>query len=242
MSVETSETAPDGSSAPSTAGLGRWERVGSGVVGGALLALGLGRRSLGGTAMALAGGWLSYRAVSGRGRSVRAFESVADRRGGSTTVEAAVTVGKPADELSELVRDPETLDRVVGPFADVSSAGEGRHRWNPRGSLERVPSWETRIVEERSGERLRWEPVEGPAAFDEWSMEFGPAPGDRGTEVTLRVRLPGGTLSGAGIERLDVVPEALINETLDRFKSLAETGEVPTIEDNPSGRGRGDLL
>ena len=149
-----------------------------------------------------------------------------------------------APSLSELARDPETLGRIVGRFADVESMGEDRHRWSVRGPLDRTFSWETRLVEEQSGERLRWEPVDGPAVFEEWSMEFGPAPGDRGTEVTLRVRFhpPGGTLASKGIERLDVVPGTLVRETLDRFKSLAETGQVPTLEGNPSARGTGDLL
>jgi hypothetical protein len=41
---------------------------------------------------------------------------------------------------------------------------------------------------------------------------------------------------------LGVVPETLASRALDRLKSLAETGEIPTLDRNPSGRGRGDLV
>lgn len=253
MPVYSLGTTADEPSPRSGTDVPRWGRAGSAVLGGALLTLGLRRRSVGGTAMALVGGWLCYEAIGGQDRLSRALGSStsagrerheSEAAAGSPTVERSITVGKPADELSELARDPETVGRIVGRFADVESTDEDRHRWSVRGPLDRTFSWETRIVEEQSGERLRWEPVDGPAVFEEWSMDFGPAPGDRGTEVTLRVRFdpPGGTLAGRGIERLDVVPGTLVRETLDRFKSLAETGEVPTLEDNPSARGAGDLL
>lgn len=253
MAAYSLGTAADGSADPLGSDVQRWGRVGSAVLGGALLLLGLRRRSVGGTAIAVAGGWLCYGAISGRSRpsqtppSDAATGSVRDDSGAfddSPTVERSITVGKPADELSELVRDAESLGRIVGHFADVTSAGEDRHRWNVRGPLDRSLSWETRIVEDQPGERLRWEPVDGTPVLDEWSVEFRPAPGDRGTEVTLRARFdpPGGALVSRGMERLDVVPETLVGVTLDRFKSLAETGETSALEANPSARGRGDLL
>lgn len=227
------------------------------------MVLGLGRRSLGGSAIALVGGWLSYRAVRGQTHRFRASESDAatggERRDAGAvagdrqdpessadqpTVAKSVTIGTPADELAELLRDPETLDRIVGRFAEVSSAGDDRQRWTARGPLDRSLSWETRVVAADSGERLRWESVDGRAPFDEWSASFRPAPGDRGTEVTFRVHLdpPGGRLGDAATERLGVVPESLVGAALDRFKSLAETGEIPTLERNPSARGTGDLV
>ena len=42
------------------------------------------------------------------------------------------------------------------------------------------------------------------------------------------------------MQRLGVVPESLAGTVLDRFKRLAETGEIPSLETNPSGRGKGD--
>lgn len=257
MPVYSLDRAAEGSSEPSGSGIGipRWERAGSAVLGGALLISGLRRRSIVGAAMAVVGGWLSYRAIGGGSRSRRAPESDAgvgrDRyesevSAASPTVERSVSVGRPAEELSEFVRDPENLGRVMGHFADVDGAGEGRHRWSVRvpGPLDRHLSWEMRLVEDRPGERLRWESVEAPALFEEWSVDLRPTPGDRGTAVTVRVRFDplAGALGSTGLERLAPVVEALVGTALDRLKSLAETGEVPTTERNPSARGRGDLL
>ncbi|WP_433625793.1 SRPBCC family protein [Halomicrococcus sp. NG-SE-24] len=229
---------------PSDADAGNVERVASAVFGGVLLSFGLRRRSLVGTAAALVGGWLLYRAVDGD----RSLGTPAGNRRGpgvatdGRTVERSITVGESADDLAEYWRDPERLSRVVGHFAEVTPAGEERHCWEVGGPLGRSVSWETRL--DADGEPLHWESLPGAAVPNEGSVEFRPAPGDRGTEVTLRVQFdpPGGRVGDAAMNRLGVVPDALAGTALRRFKSLAETGEIPTLERNPSARGSGDLI
>ncbi|SEV85324.1 SRPBCC family protein [Natrinema salifodinae] len=232
--------------------LGRGERLASASVGGMLLVAGIKRRSLGGVAMALGGGWLVARGISGSGRSLRAFGSGGetdhgageDGAGGDLTVERSITVGAPADDLAQYWRDPERLTRIMGSFAVITGAGEDRHHWEvetPRGPN---LSWETEIVDDEPGEVLRWESVDGATIANEGTVRFRPAPGDRGTEVTLRLRFepPGGAVGTAVAQRLGIVPKTLAGNALRRFKSLVETGEIPTLERNPSGRGSGDLV
>ena len=235
--------------------IGRGERAASLVLGGTLVASGLRRRSLVGAASVATGGWLLYRGVSGNGRPAQTLASAVemgrerDEAGAppdATVVERSITIGKPADELQELWRDPEHLTRLVGPVAEVDAASGGvdRHQWTVRGPLERNVTWETRLVEDQPGEVLRWESLEDAAVPMEGTVRFRPAPGDRGTEVTLRVRFdpPGGALGTTVMTYLDIVPETLVSEALRRSKRLAETGEIPTLEHNPSARGSGDLL
>ncbi|WP_245742029.1 SRPBCC family protein [Natrinema salaciae] len=223
------------------------------VTGSVLVTVGLRRRSLVGTAMAIGGGWLVARGVSGRSRPAGALASMASERFGgadagvptdAVTVEQSITVGAPADELAQYWRDPELLTRIMGPFAEVTGAGEDRHRWTlelPRGPN---PTWETEIVDDEPGERLRWESVEGATVSAAGDVRFRPAPGDRGTMVTLQLAFdpPGGELGDAVFQRLATLPETAAEQSLRRFKSLVETGEIPSIERNPSARGSGDLL
>ncbi|WP_227353770.1 SRPBCC family protein [Haladaptatus salinisoli] len=249
MSMRTTSSP---ASETSKTGANRGARMASAALGGTLLTLGLKRRSLGGTALALVGGWLFYRGVGGRGRPLRALGTSATDRdrpevgapADATEVERSITVGRPADELFDLWRDPERLARVMGHFAEVSSSGEDAQHWTLRGSLGRNVAWDSRIVEERPGEFLRWESVEGAAIPNEGSVRFRSAPDDRGTEVTLRFRFdpPGGALGDAAMKRLGVVPDTITRKALRRFKSLAETGEIPTLERNPSARGSGDRV
>ena len=197
------------------------------VAGGALLVL------------ALAGGWVAYRRLTRTRSPIRGEPGTV-----AATTKGSVTVGKPAGELHDLWREPETLARAFGDFADVTRSGEDRLRWELAGPLGYGVAWEMRLVEDDPGEALRWETDADAPVDADLAVRFRPAPGDRGTEVNLEVRVvpPGGPAGGAVAKRLGVVPDALAEVALDRFKSLAETGEVPTLEGNPSARGRGDLL
>ena len=230
-----------------------WERGLSVLLGVVLVLLGVRRGSLGGLVRALLGGVLLYRGITGRSRVYRELgvrtaseRGPADQPASQTEldVEDSITIDEPAEELSERWRDPEQLSRIFGDRIDVTEASEGRLRWELHGPVDRSVSWETQVVEERPGEIVRWKSVDGSSVRNEGEIRFGPAPAGQGTEVTLQIRFepPGGEFGTAAMERLNAIPRALVRRTLRRFKSLAETGEVPTISQNPSGRGRGDLV
>ncbi|ELZ03543.1 YgaP-like transmembrane domain [Natrialba aegyptia] len=250
-----------------TGNVGRWDRLGSAALGGILLVRGLRKRSLGGAATALVGGALVSRGVRGHSHLYRrlgvntAGNEYRDPepRTDSATVERSITVGKPADELVSYWRDPEQLSRLVGHFADVTTWGKDRYNWRVYGPLGQTIEWDTQLVSDRpdteqpdgdrsdatrSDDDLHWETIEDAPIPHDGTVEFRPAPGDRGTEVTLRVQYdpPGGALGTAVMRWLDVAPDVLVGTTLRRFKSLAETGEIPTLEANPSARGAGDLV
>ncbi|GAB3675044.1 SRPBCC family protein [Halopiger thermotolerans] len=234
--------------------VGRGERIASVALGGLLVARGLRRRSLGGAATALAGGGLVYRGITGRSRLYRLLESSgvdteqlmpqAETETGRPAVDRSITVGESADELADYWRDPDRLSRIVGEFAEISepAAGDG-HRWRVQGPLDRTYEWETRLVED-DDDRLRWEAREGAPVTHEYAVSFEPEPGGRGTIVTLEVEYepPGGAVGDAAMERLGFAPEIVAGRILGRFKSLAETGEIPTTEDSVSARGRGDRV
>ena len=226
----------------SPTGLGR-ERTATAAVGATLLALGLRRRSWLGAATALAGGWLLFRGLSRERPLGRASAADTEETAGAAETERSITVGRSAEELHDLWRDPDTAASVFGEFVEVTAPSEDRRRWSVSGPFGRTVTWETRVTEDRHGESIRWESVDA-AVPSEGSIRFRPAPDDRGTEVTFQFRFdpPGGSLGEAVAERLSVVPGTLAEKVLDRFKSLAETGEIPTLERNPSARGRGDLL
>lgn len=233
--------------------IGRGERLATAAFGGALVVAGLRRRSIAGGAMALGGGWLVARGLSGASRPLRTFGSlVTEERdepilGGAVepmTVERTITVGVPADELTAYWRDPEQLTRIMGPVAEITGVGEDRHHWEVRPPRGPSLAWETEIVDDRPGELLRWESLEGATIPTDGEVRFRPAPGDRGTHVTLQLQFdpPGGKLGAAVVQRVGIVPKTVAETALRRFKSLAETGEIPTLEANPSARGRGDLV
>jgi uncharacterized membrane protein len=171
----------------------------------------------------LAGGYAAYR----RGRLA----------GGAVEIQRSITVGQPRDEVYRRWRDPETQPLVWNHFAELTNVTADGARWRVEAPLGRALEWETRIVEDEEPERIRWESRDGDLP-NEGTVEFRDAPGDLGTEMTLRVRFdpPAGVLGDAAVRLLDDPPKLVLAKALRRFKSLVESGEIPSTERNPSAR------
>lgn len=223
------------------------------VLGGTLLVRSLQQRSLAGVALGIAGGGLLHRAISPRSASPGASGALgagaslqlqAGAPADATEVERWVTVRASADELYQTWREPANLPQVMGHFAEVTPTDAEHAHWVVRAPLGRTLEWDSRIVEDRPGELVRWESLPGAGMPNEGQVRFRPAQGGRGTEAALRFRFdpPAGVLGDAAMKLSDLVPGTLAGVALRRFKSLVEAGEIPSIERNPSARGSGDAV
>jgi uncharacterized membrane protein len=223
------------------------ERGASALLGGALLIFSLKRRSPAGAVLTLAAGELLYRGISGHchlyqilglsttdGRQWQEAGAPAD----AMQVERSITIGKPADQLYRIWREPGNLSQIMGHFAEVTAVSENHMHWLVRGPLGQSRQWDVQVVEDHPGELLHWESLEGAELPNEGTVRFHPAPSDWGTEVTLRLRfrVPGGAIGAAAVKLLPVAPSLLVSKALRRFKSLVETGEIPTTERQPAAR------
>jgi len=180
---------------------------------------------------AVRGGWFDRPEARGNGRGGAAV--------GEPEVERSITIGRTADEIHQCWSDPRTLPRVMAGLATVRASGDGLMHWRIDGPLGRAREWDSRIVDDRPGEGIGWRSLPGAAVSNEGSIRFRPAPGDRGTVATLRLRLdpPGGALGDAAIRLLGTRPiDLAVDGVLRRFKSLVETGEIPTTERQPAAR------
>lgn len=217
------------------------ERIGSATLGGVLAMRSVRHPSLGKAALAVD---LLYRGISGHSYLYQALGiSTADgsklEEGAYTPeVTCAITIGKSAEELYRLWRDPQRLSRIVGDYVEVTEISANRQHWSMHIPPGLNVKWDAQIVEDRPGEFLRWTSLEGTRLPNEGSIRFQPAPGGRGTEVKLHVRFnpPGGVLGGTVVKRLGFVPRLFAEQALRRLKSLAETGEIPTLAHNPAAR------
>jgi uncharacterized membrane protein len=217
-----------------------------------LILAGSRRRSVRGLVAAATGGWLLYRGLGkpDARSKVAEMRNETPRRSDSGVppaaldVERSITIEASAEELYDRWREPETHERLWAHFADVTRTDEDEQHWAVGGPLDVTIEWDAEVTEDEPGEFLRWESLPGATVPNEGSVRFAPRPDRDETEVTLHVRFdpPGGSLTTMIADRLDFVPDAVAGQVLDRFKALVETGEIPTTESNPSGRGSGDLI
>lgn len=133
---------------------------------------------------------------------------------GPDRARATVTIGRPAGELAELLRQPQTWTRLIALADPPEVVAEG----------------ETNV---------RWTAAPGSPVRHEGTVVLRPAPAGRGTEATFAVHVEDAAsidpeaLTPLATHPLELLPRFLAQKAARRLKSLAETGEVPTLEHNP---------
>jgi len=207
----------------------RWIPI---ALGAAAIVAGLGGRKKGAGALMVA-------AIAGAGAvGALRVQSARGTASGQPEVERSITIGKTADELRRCWLDPGTLPQVMAGFASVHATDDGRMHWKLAGPLGRACEWDTETVD-RADEGIGWRALSDGAIANEGWIRFHPAPAGRGTVVTLRFHFnpPGGALGEWVLELLGAAPLRVIADgALRRFKSLVETGEIPTTERQPAAR------
>lgn len=220
--------------------VGDIERVVSAVAGGVLLTWGLRRRSLGGLALVAAGAELVYRGVSGHCQMYQ-WLGRNTAQDGPVEVTSSVMINKSADALYRLWREPDTMSRIMGQFAEVEARGENRTHWRTPEVMGKALEWDADITEDHAGELLCWRSSGDAPLPNDGEVHFHEALPGSGTEVRLTMRFhpPGGALGRAALKALGPTPRSLAGHALRRFKSLAETGEVTTPGHRPPVRTNG---
>jgi uncharacterized membrane protein len=252
----------DGSSSHSAVNVPHNERLLSALGGGLAVVWGLSHHSVGGKLAAALGSALIYRGVSGHchvyealgidrahdhsalahGGHARVDEPVAltgrARAARSFDVLRSVTVQRSAEAVFRAWRDPETFAQAMSHFASHTTLDAGRTRWTLEDPIGGEHSWVTEIVAEQPGKLIRWQTVQSAPLVKNLTLELRPAPGNRGTEMTLHLRLepPRGVLGSALVKLFGKAPAWIIDRALFNVKSLLEAGELPSLKNNSSAR------
>ena len=195
--------------------------------------LGLGRLALAGTGLTLAG-------VALRGENPLATAlKIRENAQGETLVSDAVTVGQPPEALYAVWRKLENLPALMSHLQEVKLLEGGRSRWTVKGPLGDV-SWDAELTADEPGQRLAWQSLPGADIANSGEVLFRPAPGERGTEVVVRLtyRAPGGTAGPVIARMLGQEPSQQLRDDLMRFKREQELGFHPTTQGQSSGRAK----
>jgi len=157
-------------------------------------------------------------------------------------VRRSFTIGRSPEECYRSWRDLERLPRFMTHLISVLIVDERRSHWvakapAPWGQVE----WDAEIIADTPNELISWRSLRDADVDNAGSVRFRPAPGDRGTEVTVELNYepPAGQL-GITLARLfGEEPRQQIEDDLRHFKQLMEAGEIPTVAGQPSCREPG---
>jgi uncharacterized membrane protein len=192
--------------------------------------------------MGLEAGYMIYRGATGHCYVYEMMDiNRSDARG--IEVQRSVTVNRPRDELYRIWRNFENLPRFMTHLQRVDvdeSTGGKRSHWVAKGPLGRPVEWDSEVTEERENEFIGWRSLPGSIVESQGSVLFADAPGDRGTivQVVMQYHPPAGSMGAAFAKLFGEEPGTQVREDLRHFKQIMETGEIPSVEGQPSGRKR----
>lgn len=227
--------------------VGKAERIASAVIGGALVGYGIKQRSPLSLALALLGGGLLYRGASGDCQVYRSLGvNTADESRSPNSdhvardfhVERSITINSSPAELFSFWRNLENLPRFMEGLKSVTSIGDDYSHWIAEGPGGTKVEWDAAIINEKENELIAWRSLSHADVDNAGTVRFEKAPGGRGTRlsVTLNYNAPGGKVGVLLAKLFGQEPAQLVEQNLRRLKQLIETGEIPTIEGQPSGR------
>ena len=157
---------------------------------------------------------------------------------GSVDVATTMTVERPADEVYEFWRNLENLPRFMRHLAAVDEISPGLSRWVARLPTGITLEWQAKILEEKPGELIAWQSVQGSDIFNEGYVTFRSVFNGQGTEIHARITYhpPAGEVGARIAGFFEELQARYLREDLRSFKRLIETGELPTTQGQPSAR------
>jgi uncharacterized membrane protein len=147
---------------------------------------------------------------------------------GGTNVKKSLIINRSPEEIYAFWRDFENLPQFMKSLESVRMTGEGRSHWVAKAPAGTTVEWDAEITEDRPNELIAWRSLEGAEVENSGSVQFQPAPGDRGTIVKVEIAYnpPGGVI-GEWIAKLTGDdPGQQAQESLRCLKQVMETGEV----------------
>jgi uncharacterized membrane protein len=214
------------------------ERLASAFGGALLAAYGISQRSKSGAMIAAAGGALIVRGATGYCPGYAAA-GIDTRRGDTrsalagskgTSVETAVTIAKPHDELYRFWRNLENLPRIMPHLVSVRDLGDSRSHWVAKAPGGRTVEWDAEIINDVENQRIGWRSLNDADVDHAGSVEFEPTGDGRSTRLTVTMQYApiAGRLGTAVAKLLGEDPELKIAEDLQRFKESMEAGKAVT--------------
>jgi uncharacterized membrane protein len=213
-----------------------WGRVAGDINDLALLALGLGKSESRPRTMTAIGSVVAIGITDtvDAVRNTRAIEQ--DESADPRRVRETITVRATREEVYRFWHDFQNFPRFMAHLESVQVMN-GRSHWKATAPAGRTVEWDAEIVEDRPNELISWRTLPNAAVSNTGSVRFAPAPGDRGTEVTVELRYepPGGAFVAAAAVITGEHPRQQVRDDLRRFKQVVETGSVVRSEGSPEG-------
>ena len=152
---------------------------------------------------------------------------------GKIWARTSAIVQADAHELYALWRDVENAPKWQEQITSVRQTSDVTSHWIMESDGEKI-EWDSEILADEPGRRIAWRSIAGDSS-NAGEVIFDPAPGDRGTLVTVLQEFRIGKFANAWETIVGRNPKQSVIENLRHFKAFAETGEIPRTQGQPNG-------
>jgi uncharacterized membrane protein len=172
---------------------------------------------------------------------VRCAQEVSDGKQATdhtVKVKKTILINRSSEELYRHWRDFQNLPRFMKNLDSVELTTNNHSHWVAKGPAGKRVKWDAEITEDRPNEFIAWRSLDGADVENSGSVRFEPAPGGRGTLVSVGMQYspPAGVVGATVAKLFGRAPEQEVEEDLRRFKQVMETGEIITTQGQPAGR------
>lgn len=191
---------------------------------GTLITLGLLRRSKAGTALAAGGAALAWKGLQ-------------DKTPPSFTARARFRVNSTTDEAYKHWRDTPGLVRFMASIKSIDAIDSKQSRWTMLGTGNVPITWTSELTDDQPGKRIAWSSTAESPITTSGFVEFSEDPLGRGIFITTEstFNVPSNPAARAVYSLMGKNPTFITRESLRKFKSFLEAGEIPTVEGQPHG-------
>jgi uncharacterized membrane protein len=149
----------------------------------------------------------------------------------------SVSVNRSTEECYQFWRNLENLPRFMQHVESIHALDGQRSHWAVKGPGGIVVEWDAEITDDIPNEAIAWRSLEGADVKNSGWVRFERAPAGHGTFVKAYIDYepPAGKAGVLLAKSIGKEPGQLVKGDLRRFKSILETGEIPTTEGQPSG-------
>ena len=152
---------------------------------------------------------------------------------GKIWVRTSVLIQSSPEALYEAWRSVEQAPTWQEEIVAVRRTGETTSHWVMK-SGDKTIEWDSEVLAHEPGKRIAWRSI-GGESDNAGEIIFEPAPDGRGTIATVLQEFRMGKIASSWETFVGRNPKQAVIENLRHFKALAETGEIPRIQNQPHG-------
>lgn len=142
-------------------------------------------------------------------------------------VTKSILVNAPVAQVFTFWKNFENFPRFMENIESIQVVGPDMTHWKSKGPLGTSVEWDAKTIAVVENQKIAWQST-GGTIETHGAVTFQEAGG--GTEVTvgLEYQPPGGAL-GEAVAKMFSDPEDQLEEDLNRFKQVAESGDFATL-------------